>query len=204
MNAYYLHKPDGTPTEVSVCGVCGKLAGHGKFDISEKCCSCWECGKPLEKDAQHYDHYHQECDRARRAQIDMQRLEKAELVDGYDGPVYFEGGHGSFGDGYFADVDEFVEWLDDQDDQDRPEFVHCCESSPVAQLNLDSILESACEESFEDAEDHLNGREELQKAVDVFNEANKALLTWDWDMKRKVRVPKGDSKESAALQPEKG
>jgi ribosomal protein L40E len=194
MNAVSLLKPDGTETDISICGKCGAPArGRTNFDVSERCCTCWECGKPLETSTQHYDHYHQDCDRARRDRIDAARLEKAELIEDYDGPVYFEGGHGSFGDSYFADVHELAEWLDDQDERDRPEFVHCCTSSPVAGLDLDSILESACEESFEDAEDHLNGRDELQKAVDAFNGANKGVLSWDVDFKRKCRVPPVDN-----------
>lgn len=194
MNAVFLKTPAGTDTDVSICGKCGTPArGKTNFDISERCCTCWECGKELEKGELHYAHYHQECDRKRRALIDMNRLEKAELVEDYDGPVYFEGGHGSYGDGYFADVYELAEWLDDQGflsgGNNRPEFAHCCTSSPVASIDAGNILENATEEAFEDAIDQLSGVDELRAAVDVFNAANKEVLSWDWDVKRKARVP---------------
>jgi hypothetical protein len=87
MNAYYLHKPDGTQTDYSVCGVCGQLArGVSNFDISQKCCTCYECGKPL-GDEKHASNtlYHAECDRKRRDELERKLLEGAALVEGYAG-----------------------------------------------------------------------------------------------------------------------
>lgn len=191
MNAYYLHRPDGTKTETSACGNCGQIAGKGNFDISQKCCTCYECGAPLTADEKKSRSlYHEGCDRMRRAVIDMKRLEKAELVAGYDGPVYCEGvSGGSYGDGYFSDVHELAENIAHHDEAPDVKFAYCCESSPVAQLNADSILENATEGSFEDAMDSLVGVDQFRAAVDAFNEANKNVLSWDWDMKRKVAVP---------------
>lgn len=193
MNAYYLHKPDGTKTEVSACGICGQIAGKGNFDISQKCCTCYECGAilgPEEKSTRAL--YHRDCENKRHAVIEMKRLEKAELVTDYSGPVYCEGvPGGSFGDGYFSDIGELEDMLNDApDDTGRPEFAYCCTSSSAAHLSTDSILESATEEAFEDAIDSLSGVDELRAAVDAFNEANKDVLSWDWDMKRKVAVPR--------------
>ncbi len=45
MKAYFLLAPDGSQSEISVCGACGSAArGATNFDISEKCCTCYKCG----------------------------------------------------------------------------------------------------------------------------------------------------------------
>lgn len=194
MEAIFLKRPDGTETDISICGKCGSPArGRTNFDVSERCCTCWECSGELTTEERQCGHYHKACDKKRRAIIEMKRLEKATLVEDYDGPVYCEGvPGGSYGDGYFADVQELADMLDDGDVDEsivREEFAYCCTSSPVAGLDVDSILESATEESFEDAIDHLVGVDELRAAVEAFNEANKAVLSWDSDYSRKVRIP---------------
>lgn len=193
MNAYYLHKPDGTKTDLSVCAECGKLArGESNFDISQKCCACYECGEPIPKEERFTANtmYHRKCDDARRRRIDAEALAKAELVEDYDGPVYFEGGHGSFGDSYFSDVDELAEWLDDQDeDVVRPEFAFCCEEYPFKGLDTDQLIEQCCEEMEEDSADHLDGVDALNEAILAFNKANESHISWFCDRKRKVAVP---------------
>lgn len=115
-------------------------------------------------------------------------MEKAMLVEDYDGPVYCEGvPGGSYGDGYFSDVDELADAIADLEDC-TIECAYCCTSSRAAFIDLDNVLEHAMQDALEDAIDHLNGRDELQAAVDAFNEANKDLLSWDVDYSRKVSV----------------
>src|SRR6185437_4591076 len=134
MNAVFLHLPDGTPTKWSMCSECGTVASPGNFDLSEKCCTCYDCGKPLPKDERipYADGsgrslYHRKCEQARRMKRDAEALDAAELVRDYDGPVYCDGRRGSYGDGYFESVMELAEDLDMDDDQSsRPEFAFCC------------------------------------------------------------------------------
>ena len=187
MNAYYLHKPNGTPTKWSACGNCGRVANPGNYDISVKCCTCWECGSPLGSDRSNLDHYHADCKRTYDARMDVARLDRATEVTDYDGPLYCDGVHGGWGDGYFADMDDLWETLEDCDS--RPEFAYCCTSHPVAHLDLSSILENACDDAYEDAQDDLSGIDALESAIAAFNEVNKDILTWYMDTKRKVRIP---------------
>lgn len=201
MNAIYLHKPDGTPTKWSMCTECGTVASPGNFDISQKCCTCYDCGLPLPKDervpyveGKGKALYHRECERQRRAKREAEQLEKAELIADYTGPVYFEGGHGSFGDSYFTDVDELAEWLDDQDEEDqssRPAFAFCCTEYPFPAINLQGILESACDDMDDDVYDRLDGIQELEAACIAFTEANKDVVSWYEDRKHKVEIPTG-------------
>lgn len=143
---------------------------------------------PAEK--QGFSLYHDECQRKMRQHREETQLESAELIDNYADPVYFEGGHGSYGDSYFSDVDELAEWLDDQDeDFKRPEFVHCCEVIPFKGLDTANVIENLTDDMFEDASDQLNGEVELDTAIREFNKANEGLISFYVDHKRKVRVP---------------
>lgn len=195
MNAVYLHLPDGTATKWSMCSECHTVDAPGNYDLSEKCCTCYDCGKPLPKDerAPYADGkgkslYHRECERKRRMARDADILEEAELITDYAGPVYLGGvGRGSFGDDFFSDVNELSEHLDFHDGE-RPLFAHCCTQRGL-NIDLDSILEGVTEEMYEDCHDDLNGLEELRAAVEAFNKANESIQAWDPDYKRKVAIP---------------
>jgi len=197
MNAIFLHLPDGTPTQWSMCSECYTVAAPGNYDLSEKCCTCYECGLPLAKDERvkyangsGYALYHRKCERLRHMRLELEALERAELVIDYDGPVYCEGRSGSYGNGYFENVMELAEDLDMDDNQSsRPEFAFCCKEIPFRGADAQSLIESALEDLDEDAGDRLEGLEELEKACAVFNEANKGLISWHEDRKRKVSVP---------------
>ena len=177
-----------------MCGECNTVAAPGNYDLTVKCCTCYACGEPLPKDERvpyaegtGKSLYHRECERKRRAERDAQLLEEAELVTEYDGPVYFEGGRGSFGEGYFSNAQELSEHFD-KTPSERPLFAHTCTSRGFA-LDADSILESALEEMYDDCQDDLGGMSELYDAIAVFNEANSSVETWDADYKHKVAVP---------------
>jgi hypothetical protein len=196
MNAIYLHLPDGTPTKWSMCTECKQVAAPGNYDLSVKCCTCYDCGLPLAKDeripwveGKGKALYHRKCQEERQRKRESERLEKAELLTDYDGPIYCDGWRGSFGDGYFADVQELAETLDDDEDQSaRPDFAFCCDSRQYS-LDIDSALENSTEEMYDDASDDLDGVEELRAAVGAFNKLNENVRTYDVDYKHKVSVP---------------
>lgn len=199
MNAIYLHLPDGTPTKWSMCTECNTVARPGNFDISEKCCTCYDCGLPLPKDeripyaeGKGKSLYHRACEEKRRHAHEAEQLEAAELVPDYDGPVYCEGvPGGSFGDGYFCDVNELAETLDDEEYQSgRPEFAFCCTEHPFPSINVSGLLESALYDMDDDAYERLDGIEDLEAACVAFTEANKGVISWYEDRKHKVAVPK--------------
>ena len=219
MNAIYLHKPDGTQTKWSQCGNCGSIASPGNFDISEKCCTCYDCGLPLGKDERtaYYERenfpkwkkvviqllglegrierreralYHRKCEQDRRRKCELAQLEAAELVENYDGPVYCDGVRGSYGDGYCANVEELAEYLDDEEDQSsRPEFAFCCTEHSFPAVSAEKIIESYLDDMDEDAGDRLDGVEELEAACAAFSKANEDVKSWYEDRKHKVRVP---------------
>lgn len=189
MNAVFLSMPDGSETDISICTSCGAAArGRTNFDISEKCCTCWECGGPLTaEEKKHPGHYHAACDRLRRGKMDLARMENAALVENYNGPVFADGVRGGQ-DGYFRSLDELQDALADYDET-APclEFAYCCTVSPI-RINLDSVLEQITEEAYEDAYEDIKGVGELQESVDKFNATNAEIQTWNADYTRKVKV----------------
>jgi hypothetical protein len=203
MNAHYLHLPDGTPTKWSQCGVCHSLGCPGNFDLSEKCCTCYDCGLPLPKDERvpyadgkgHRSLYHRECEGKRRNEREQKQLEEAELIPEYNGPVYCDGRSGSFGDGYFADVDELAEDFEGEDD--TPEFAFCCTEHPFPAINVSGLLESSCDDMDDDAYERLEGIEELESACEAFREKNSGVTSWYVDYKRKVRIPHAVREDTA-------
>lgn len=186
MNAYYLHKPDGTQTQISACGVCGTVGAV--FAEQEKCCTCRICGVPFtEEERKQRRHSHYKCETEAHALRERDRLEKATLVPAWDGWVYLDGAHHN--DGFFASIEELSDYLDDQPEDSRPEFVFCCTSRPVALLKLDEILESETEECYDSALNDLTGTKDLEAAIVVFNNLNAGVLSYDVDYKRKTVVP---------------
>jgi hypothetical protein len=116
----------------------------------------------------------------------MERLEKATLVE-YDGGFLYANHLPGGRDGYFQDMEELLDCLEDDDELVLYAF---CTTPNRHDLDLGRILENACDDGYEDMEGHLAGTKELQAAIDVFNEANReALTSYAVDYKRKVAVP---------------
>lgn len=196
MNAIELHKPDGTPTGWTMCGVCGEVARPENRDLTEKCCACYRCGLPLTQiEKRCHSIYHVSCERMGCAEAEEVRLEGAVEVTDYEGPVYLEGiGRGTFGEGCFSDIHELVESLDPE--RKRPEFAYCCQTASFLGIDARGIYEDAATDMFEDAVEHFNGTDQFEMAVDAFNEANEGLVSWHADFSRKVRIPAAEALEA--------
>lgn len=74
-------------------------------------------------------------------------------------------------DMYFSEVELMEEHYEDKN-LNMPRYVYGCIFEPI-KLDVDSILESACEEHHEDARDSLDSVSELREAIEKFNDDNK-------------------------------
>lgn len=202
MNATELFHQDGKSTGIFYCAKCRNVARTQAE--AEKCCAptfCADCGKETERRScdrcnNCYPAYRQKEDAKRRAK----HLAGAALVKDYAGAVFWDGTPGDVArassyfssgdnDGFFIDMDDLLNAIEEADEPvDRPEFVFCCTERPF-HLNLSSAIESACDDMHEGAMDDIDGVEELQVAVDAFNERNKGVVSYGPDFSRKVRVP---------------
>jgi len=189
--------PGGKKVEAFACGVCQRT--WFERDAADRCCKCQRCGKSIDPgDKSHFTSYHDNCWAEHSAAVDSERLAKAELVSDYDGWIYTPRGWGR--EGFFTDMGELVEYLLDEhvvihDDgeespeDDWPEFVHCCHQIKFPGIDIDGALECVAEQLYEDALGSFVGTEELFEAGKKFDEANKHVIAYEPDLKRKVAVP---------------
>ena len=182
MNHIQLHKPDGTPTKIFLCGKCGRLWTDEEY--SEKCCCCYSCGKPMEN--QRGGTRCDDCYRKQNAEVYRKRIEKAEKLEKWDGPVFDDTNSNGDEQDYYSNVGALIESYED-DGRELPEYVFTCATTPFA-IDCDRILEWAEEDHAEDTFDRLSGIDELRAAVVAFNEANKCVVSWSPDYKQVVAV----------------
>lgn len=166
MNVRTLYHQNGK-VEACLCGKCGRI--WVSFESAERCCKCSYCGEFCDW---RESVAHLACqDRALR-ESEAKALEKAELVEGYDGPFFW-------GDRFCLDVDELLERADGAE---LPEFGFCV-AYQAPQLNYADIVENVASEMHEDWEP--NDAPELEKAIELWNAANAQNGTYFEDRKRK-------------------
>lgn len=74
-------------------------------------------------------------------------------------------------DEYYSCVDTMEDYYKDNN-LEMPKYAYGCYFESVS-LDVDDILESACEEHHEDMISFLDGYSELKEAIEEFNETNK-------------------------------
>lgn len=200
MNQQELFLASGKSAGVWYCGECRhvwKLQGD-----AANCCKCSLCGEKIDKaNVNHGDYQtmHGGCMDMHLAERRQQALDQAVEIVGYEGYVFLDGA-GSH-DGYFQSMDELLEWAEDSDGDDEPElnlpeFVHTCIERPFRVVDVSHIVERFSADSFEEIDEHLIGLNELEAALDAFNAANRHLVSYDPDYRRKVRVPRRTESDS--------
>jgi hypothetical protein len=184
---------DGREVTVHFCRVCGK--GFGGFEndagksLAEKCCTCSYCNKPIDPADRRMRH--KECEDKYQAELEAERIAKAEKLETWDGWVYY-GRAQDHNEGYFEDIGQLVEYLEEEEIpiEKWPEFVFICKKIPYKGINLDSLLEQSIDDMYEDAMDDLRGVDELQAAINRFNEINNDLCSYGFVFSKVVRVPR--------------
>lgn len=173
--AIELFHADGKPSGIWYCSECRSV--HNQQRTAQSChgvTCCETCGKELGKRQPYYRTQCDECDRQkwREKQVreEFERYTKARKVKAseYTGPQVFFGGN------YYETVDDAI----DQCDQ-PPEYVWAAKDIGLRKATIEDLVERILEEAWEDADiDDLNGVEELQKAVDSFNDANAGVSVY--------------------------
>jgi len=178
MNAKELFFADHKPAGVFSCGKCGVIARDPI--TADECCKphiCPYCHKEVEDK---HRTAHESC-------IYNARIEKAEKLKSWDGWIFLDG-HG-YKEGYFEDLQDLIDWLDDEETDTRPEWAFVCKTVPFKGPDIGNIIEQCCDDMYEDAEDSLSGLDELESAIKEFNEANREMVSYYPDYKRVVRIP---------------
>lgn len=184
MNSIQLKSEDGK-TSIWACGICGKVSQDQHW--AEKCCLCSYCGKQVDS-KEHNGIYHGACWTANHEKMRAERLERAERVTVWDGPVFVESGIVS-NDGFFASLDDLLEYLANEPVESRPGFVWLSKVIPFGHIYTSDIIENKMSDMDEDAPDRLAGEDELQAALDAFCEKNKDVISYEPDYNRVIVVP---------------
>lgn len=134
--------------------------------------------------------------------IDMTTVTIAETFDG----MLFDWGSNK----YYDSIDEFVEdwWCDNHTETDVPleypeeYFLFCTKPVHPMKIDIDYIYQQIEEVAFIDEDynisviDLLKGKDELEAAIDAFNELNKdVILGYEYVTNRAIRLTTDDFKE---------
>jgi len=93
-----------------------------------------------------------------------------------------------YNEGYFYDFEEFFEAIDDEGIEERPEYCFGVTEIPF-KIDAESVVENACEDSYEDAYDHVGNIRSLQKVIDEWIEKNGPGSSYVYNKNVKVRIP---------------
>jgi hypothetical protein len=172
------------------CGKCGTVAaGIGKGSnmfhdmadakaFAERHCGPWTCEKC---GAEHNRSYQPTCNKCFHqglaeysAKRERELFEKAEKVPAasYDGPVYWDGS--SYNDGFFASLDDLLDWCACEDDK-PPDYVWPCYIGHPS-VDFDAACESALCDTYEGAE--LDAEDELREFLKQWN-AKQTSEIWE-------------------------
>lgn len=172
ITAIELFHSDGKPSGIWYCSEC--RAVQNDKHLAQRChgvTHCETCGTSLGKRAPHYRKQCEECDRnawrERQSKEEFDRYTKAVKIAAseYTGPQVFFNGQ------YYPTVEDAIDGCDEP-----PEYVWAAKNIGLRKATTEDLIERVLEEAWEDADsDDLNGLDELQVAVDAFNEANSGI-----------------------------
>jgi hypothetical protein len=184
MNAFELFNQDGSLAHLYCCSLCRHVSEFKT--TADMCCCLCGCGKKKKTGYTECLDCHQE----RIAEAKLAKFNVATKIQekDYTGYVYAQG----IDNDYFASMQDLHEYLEDQSIPiaDYPEYVWACEKIKFAHASLDNTIKDI-EQAYENFEtDDLNGLDELQLALDKFNEANKEMCSYTPDFTMAVLLEK--------------
>ncbi len=173
--AIELFHADGKPSGVWYCSEC--RAVHTRLRTAQSChgvTHCEKCGKELGKRQPYYKTHCQECDndiwRKKQAEEELVRYARAVKIRAseYTGPQVY------FGERYYDTVEDAIDGCDQP-----PEYIWSAKDVGLKKATMEDLVDRILQEAWEDADiDDLNGTEELQRAIDLFNESNAGISVY--------------------------
>ena len=193
MAAIELYKQDGIASGVFFCESC-RIVYSNREDAEwchgERICAC---GAKITQG------YRQktcsECEskvwKEKERKGEAKRFEAATKIAAAD----YKGEHVYLDNRYYDSVEEAIdEYLEGQE----PEYVWACKNVEVTKASTESLYENMLENMWEDADvSDLNGVDELEAAVQVFNKANESISVWEPDYTTAILVAPADATDHA-------
>ena len=110
------------------------------------------------------------------AAFEVERFEKAVKVAERD----YEGGYVYFGDTYYASIEVLRDYLDA--DETVPLYVWACKGVAIPKASIEDVIDNILDNMWEDADpSDLSGVDELEAAIEAFNEANRDVAVYGLD-----------------------
>ncbi len=213
MNATELFHQDGRTAGIFFCGECRNVA-RTEADANQ-CCApykCTVCGTDVDRKT--YRTVCPPCGKAKREAAEKARFDAAEKLTEWDGWIMAEGI--GYRDGFFQSVDELREYIEgetpDEEEMAKlteeekediikmPAYVWTCDPSYFCKLSIEDVTEQLTEncDAYEDfSVDDMSGVEELEKAIDAFNEANAGVVSYQPNMKRALVLSESNERVEA-------
>jgi len=189
MKATELFHANGKTAGVWYCSEC-RIVRKTQQE-AEECCKPKICTRCKTAECQEYRTVCKLCNDIIDREREEERFAKAEKVTEWNGPVYSDS-HDIGNEGYAENIEEALDWLECMSEDGKiPEYVWTCNERPICHLNFDSIIESSTSEAYEGWEtENLNGLEELEAAIEKFNELNKDDVCWLPNYKKALLIKK--------------
>lgn len=103
------------------------------------------------------------------------------------GMYYFDGY--PYNEGYFSEFEDFIDWWNDNnEDEEKPLYVWGTSTIELT-LDADSVLEDACSDLHEEADNNIDDRAGLQEFLDVWCAKQSGTTSYYQDMKYAIEIP---------------
>lgn len=161
--------------------------------MADRCCKpkiCEDCGKEISLKS--YFTVCDECHGKREHKKENDRYDKAIKCSYEECPdekrIMMYSDSYKYNEGYFTDFDELIDYCMSED---IPVPDYCWSTTQInMSMDADSLIESACEELYEGAVDHISDedRKELQDFLDIWCEKQGVTSSYSVDYKFAIKV----------------
>lgn len=177
MTAIELFLASGKPAGVWFCEKCRTVA-PSKL-IADRCCNNYQCSTCGKDTGSRSWLVCEPCRIAAEESKERERFEKAEKLTVWDGWVFH-------GDEFYESVEAMLELLDEMP---HPEYVWAAKEIHFVQADLDDILDRMTDDAYEDFDpETLDGLDELNAALEKFNEVNAKVCSYAPDYAKAVLI----------------
>lgn len=182
--AVELFHADGKPSGVWYCSECYAL--YNQQEHARSChgiiTHCKSCGKELGQRQRYYRTRCDECSEKQRrdnqAKEELDKYTKATKIKASE----YTGSRVYFGGKYYETVEDAIDGCDEP-----PEYVWAAKNVGLPKATIEDLIYRVLDEAWEDADPNvLYGLEELQEAVDAFNEANSGIAVYVVDYREAI------------------
>ena len=170
MNSIELFTKELKSTGVFACGQC-RIVTKSQ-EAAERCCQPVNCSRCGDIVSERYWLVCSSCRSKEELEKELARMDKAEKVHSWDGPVHN-------GNDFWGSVEEYLEHCEDQDQTPNP-YLWAAEERPLVTVDFSRVLDMITSDAWDDFDETmLEGKSVLEGALQDFVKANEGLKIWE-------------------------